>query len=162
MKNQFLTLPLLLSAFNIVAQNKDKPITYDFTGKLNEGEMKFMNDYYNWDSKEILIINFTQPRSDCHFDNHTHKTGNTKWWKDYYKKINIKNCSNIFVCPEKHKRDKTLYYDKANFLYDNFFNRKESCFGVLVLNKNGDYLQYNGHYSERQVSKFIENLKSIL
>jgi hypothetical protein len=162
MKKQLFIILCCLFTFYSFGQNDKKPINYDFTGKLNEVQMKFMMDYYNWNSKEILIINFIQPRSDCHFDNHTHNLENTKWWKDYYKKIDIKDCSNIFVCAEKHKRDKTLYYDKANFLYDNFFNRKESCYGVLVLNKNGDYLQFNGHYSEKQVSKYIENLKSIL
>ncbi|WP_191859264.1 hypothetical protein [Hanstruepera ponticola] len=162
MKKLFFLFLCFHFTYSCFTQNDKQTIEYDFTGKLNEGQMKFMNNYYNWDSKEILIINFSQPRSDCHFDNHIHKTGYTKWWKDFYEKIDIKDCSNIFVCSEKHNRDKTLFYDKANFLYDNFFSRKESCYGVLVLNKNGDYLQFNGHYTEKQVSKFKENLKSII
>lgn len=49
--------------------------------------------------------------------------------------------------------------DKDNFLLNNFLKEKKTCFGVMVLNEKGVYLQYNGHYSEKQVSSFIEKLK---
>lgn len=59
----------------------------------------------------------------------------------------------------KRKLDNISYLDDKNdFLLKNFFDRKKSCFGVLVINQDGDYIQYNGH-SERQVAKFTENLR---
>jgi hypothetical protein len=162
MKNLLFIVFILVSTYRVIAQTEDKQITYDFTGKLNEGQMSFIKDNYDWNSKDILIINFTQPRSNCHYDNHKHNKNTVKNYMEYYSDVDLKDCEVIFVCPEKHNSDSYLYYDKANFLLNNYFNRKERCFAVMVLNKNGDYLQYNGEYSKKQVSKYIENLKAIL
>ncbi len=134
-------------------KTKNKIVYFDFTGVLNKKQINFINKNYDWDSGKLLIINFTQPRSYCHFDNHKRTSQSVKWWHSFYSKINIENCSNIFVVSNGYRNK-----DKDNFLLNNFFNRKKSCFGVMVINGNGLYLQFNGHYSENQVSKFIEKL----
>lgn len=113
----------------------------------------------------MLIINFTQPLSSCHFYNNEINSTSEKFWADFYSKIDLENCSNIFVLSNgekvKKKLDNKKYFDdKDDFLLQNFFNRKKTCFGVIVISKAGYYIQYNGHYSEIQVAQFIENLKT--
>ncbi|GLB53007.1 hypothetical protein NBRC110019_20470 [Neptunitalea chrysea] len=59
----------------------------------------------------------------------------------------------------KRKMDNILYFDDVDdFLYNNFFNRKKSCHAVMVVNSSGEYLQYNGEYSENQLNSFITAL----
>lgn len=144
--------------------NNEKPILYDFIGKIDSEQLLFIKDSYNWNTEKILIINYSQPISSCHFNNNQITTESEKWWKDFYSVINTEDCLNIKVLANgeriKRKLDNIHYFDDKNeFLLDSFFARKKSCFGVLVINEQGDYIQYNGHYSERQVAKFIENLR---
>jgi hypothetical protein len=160
MNKQFFIIVFLLTTFSIKAQNEEKTIIADFTGKLSNDELIFTKQQFNWHSEKILIINYTQPRSSCHFSNHTHPK-NSSWWKKFYSKIDLQDCLNTFACSQKHNK-KHLYFDETNFLLNHFFIRKASCFAVLVINENGDYLQYNGHYYEDEVSNYIEYLKSIL
>lgn len=141
-----------------------KPITYDYADKINSAKLEFIKKNYNWKSQKVLIINYSQPISSCHFDNNKITSEGKKWWRDFYSKIDTHNCLNIEVLAEgervHRKLDNVRYFDdKYDFLLTNFFERKKSCFGVLVLNDEGYYIQYNGHYSERQVAKYIENLK---
>lgn len=145
---------------------QEKLVTCDFAGQIKDAKLAFIKNQYNW-TEDILIINYSQPLSICHFDNNTITSSTKSWWKRFYSKIDIKECKNIKVLYNgekvKKKLDNVAYFDDyANFLYLNYFSRKESCYGILVVNKNGHYLQYNGHYSEKQVSKFIDNLKNIL
>lgn len=143
---------------------KEKPITYDYANKINSAKLNFIKKNYHWTHEKILIINYSQPISSCHFDNNTITSEGKKWLRNFYSKINTDNCLNINVLANgenvKSKLDNVNYFDdKYDFLLTNFFDRKKSCFGVLVLDDQGYYIQFNGHYSERQVSKYIENLK---
>ena len=142
----------------------EKPIYYDFADKMDSEKLLFIKNNYNWNNEKILIINYKQPISSCHFDNNKITSEGKTWWKNFYSKVDTENCLNIQVLANgervKKKLDKIYYFDDENeFLLTNFFDRKKSCFGVLVINDQGDYIQYNGHYSERQVDKFIKNLK---
>ncbi len=144
---------------------KEQPVYADFTGRVDSQNLNLIKQYYHWKDEEILIINYKQPISSCHFDNNTITSKGKKWWKDFYSKINTDNTLNIQVLSNgekvKYKLDDFNFFDDKNdLLLNNFFNRKKSCFGVLVLNKDGNYFQYNGHYSERQVEVFIDSLKN--
>lgn len=149
---------------NKVDSQNEKFITYDYADKINSEKLEFIKKNYNWNSQKILILNYSQPISSCHFDNNKITSDGKKWWKNFYSKINTDDCLNIKVLANgervNNKLDNIYYFDdKDDFLLTNFFGRKKSCFGVLVINNEGYYIQYNGHYSERQVSKYIENLK---
>ena len=142
----------------------DKPITYDFADKISIENLNFIKKNYNWNNEKILIINYSQPTNSCHFNNNKITSEGKKWWIKFYSKIYTGNCLNIQVLANgervKKKLDNKKYFDDKNdFLLINFFSRKKSCFGVMVINNEGYYIQYNGHYSERQVAKYIENLK---
>ena len=150
---------------NVEADNlKEQAVNATFAGKVDSQHLNLIKQYYHWQDEEILIINYKQPISSCHFDNNTITSKGKKWWKDFYSDINTANTLNIQVLANgekvKNKLDDLNFFDDKNdLLLNNFFNRKRSCFGVLVVNKNGDYFQYNGHYSESQVGAFIENLR---
>ena len=111
-----------------------------------------------------MIINYRQPLSDCHFDNHKITSDSKKWWTEFYSKVDVDNSLNIDVFSNgekiRKKMDNRNYFDdKDDFLLNNFFDRKKSCFGIMVLNQQGQYFQFNGHYSEKQVEIFINELK---
>lgn len=174
MKKTILQIIIVISAFACTSTQEikktssnnrvEQPVDADFAGKVDGENLNLIKDYYHWEDEEILIINYKQPVSGCHFDNHKITPQSRKWWKDFYSKINTDNALNIQVLSNgekvKNKLDDTKFFDDKNdLLLNNFFGRKSSCFGVLVLNDRGEYLQFNGHYSERQVEAFIEHLK---
>jgi hypothetical protein len=146
--------------------NNEKPITYDYADKINDEQLNFIKKNYNWTNEKILILSYIQPIaiSTCNIDYKTIPESGKKWRKDFYSKINTEGCLNIQVFGSgeiiKSKLDNITYFDdKDDFLYENYFSRKKSCFGILVINNEGYYIQDNGHTSEKQVEKFIENLK---
>ncbi|WP_223551665.1 hypothetical protein [Aestuariivivens sp. NBU2969] len=97
---------------------KEKTIYYDFAGKLTAVQLFFIKNSYNWDNEKILIINYRQPISSCHFDNNKITSGGKNWWKDFYSKINTENCLNINVLANgervKKKLDNIYYFDDKN------------------------------------------------
>jgi len=146
-----------------VEKDRKEIITYHFTGKIDENQLDFIKNNYNWKTARILIVNYKQPLSSCHFNNHT-ISNKSKFWKRFYSNIDTENCKNINVMANGEKNfknidNKNIFDDKYDWLLYKFFIRKTSCFGVLVINSEGDYMQFNGHYSERQVSKYIGNLR---
>lgn len=163
LKTVFPTILLIVCSLSYGQNNlENTDLKYDFAGKLSPDELKFTKLQFDWDSEDILIVNYTQLRTDCHFDNHTHKINSGKWWRKFYSETDISNSLVVFLCSEKHEGIKGLYVDRTNFFLKHFFSRKKSCFAVLIINKNGDYLQFNGHYSEEQVSNYTQYLKSLL
>lgn len=143
---------------------KEKPIIYDYADKISNEQLTFIKKTYNWGDEKILIINYSQPINYCHFDNNKITSKSKKWWNEFYSKINTEACLNIEILANgervQQKLDNINYFDDKNdFFFTNFFIRKKSCFGVIVINNQGFYIQYNGHYSEKQVAKYIENLK---
>ena len=145
----------------------ESPIIYDYTDRIDSEKLNFIRKTYNWNNEKILILNYSQPINSCHFDNNKITSEVKKWWKDFYSKINTEDCLNIKVLANgervKNKLDNINYFDDKNdFVLTNFFDRKKSCFGVLVMNNEGYYIQYNGHYSEKQVTKYIYGIQKKL
>lgn len=148
-----------------VKTHKIKTIVFDYVGVINSEKLNFIKNNYKWKHEEILIINYSQPVKSCHFDNQVINSVTKKFWKEFYAKIDTENCLNIKVLANGKrfigKLDNMIYFDdKDDFLLKNFFERKRSCFGILTIHKNGNYLQYNGHYSERDVAQYIYDLKN--
>ncbi|TMM31160.1 hypothetical protein FDT66_04110 [Polaribacter aestuariivivens] len=148
-----------------VKTHKRKTIIYDYVGFIDIEKLNFIKKNYKWNNEEVLIINYSQPVKSCHFDNHKINSVTKKFYKEFYEKIDTENCLNIKVLANgervRRKLDNISYFDdKDDFLQTIFFERKKSCFGILVIHKNGNYLQYNGHYSERDVAQYIYDLKN--
>ena len=174
MKKNLISLLFTLLLFSCIQQKKVfvtkinpekiKNVVYDFKGKVDVEVLTFLAKNYNWNTQEILIVNYSQPIKDCHFDNNQLTKQSIKFFDDFYAKINTENSLIVKVFSNgeriRRKLDNVKYFDdKEDFLYINFFSKKRSCFGVLVIHKNGNYYQYNGHYTEKQVAKFSYNLK---
>jgi hypothetical protein len=146
----------------------EEQIIYDYADKISDEQLTFIKKAYNWNDEKILIIDYVQPIeiSPCELDYKSIPNSGKKWRKDFYSKINIEGCLNIQVFGsgeiiKESKLDNITYFDDKNdFFYKNYFSRKKSCFGILVINNDGYYIQHNGHTSARQVAKYIEKIKT--
>ncbi|MCB0472270.1 MAG: hypothetical protein KDC56_04320, partial [Flavobacteriaceae bacterium] len=154
------------STTNNVKQNDtDSPIYYDYAGKIENEALEFIRNAYNWNTEKILIIRYLQPISisPCKFNYDYIPDSGKEWREAFFENINTEDCKNIEVLANGEKAkslDNVVYFDDKNdFLFDKFFSRKKSCFGVMVINNKGYYIQHNGHYSAEQVGKYIENLR---
>ena len=132
-------------------------------GNLTEIQLNFIKENYNWNSEDIIIVNFRQPRANCFYDNYKDLNNSVSWWNSFYSIINLKNTLNIFVYSNKKAAlnvidSKTHFEDKNNFFLNTFFYDGRECYGLLVINKLGYYKQINGEYSENEVTNFIELL----
>jgi hypothetical protein len=139
--------------------NKEK----NSNGKLTEIQLNFVKENYNWNTEDIIIVNFRQPRTNCSYDNYINLNNSVSWWNSFYSKINLKNTLNIFVYSNKKAAlnvidSKTHFEDKNNFFLNIFFSDVRECYGLLVINKLGYYKKINGEYSENEVTNFIESL----
>ena len=165
--------PLLhLALFLLIIQSCSKNITgtahttnttatYDFKDYMTQEQVSFLKDAYPWDKQNLLIINYRQPINYCHFDNHKITNQSKKWWANFYSKIATENCTTIHVYASgklvKSQLDGLAYFDdRVDFLFKNFFTRLQSCFGLMVVREDGHYIQFNGHYSENQINKFVD------
>ena len=54
---------------NKVDNQNEKPITYDYADKIDSEKLGFIKKNYNWNNEKVLILNYSQPISSCHFDN---------------------------------------------------------------------------------------------
>jgi hypothetical protein len=134
--------------------------------KLTETELKFVTENYNWNSKEFIIVNFRMPKSNCHYNNYANLKKSTEWWTKYYSKINLDNVHNIFVYSDNKKAKKIIdskkhFADSNSFFLNKFFNQDKTCYGILVIKKNGEFQKKSGEYTEENVIELINNLKSI-
>lgn len=140
------------------------PEAKNYNRKLTESQLKFIKENYNWNGENILIINFVQPKRNCFYDNYEHMNTSVNWWAKYYAKIDLTNITNIFVYSDKFAAkevidSKTHFEDKENFLLKNFFLNGSECYGVLIINKMGDYQKEDGEYSQKTVERDILKLK---
>lgn len=135
-------------------------------GKLTEIQLNFVKENYNWNSEDIIIVNFRQPKTNCFYDNYKNINNSVSWWKSFYSKMNLKNTLNIFVYSDKHAAknvidSKAHFEDKNNFFLNIFFFSENECYGLLIINKLGYYQQKNGEYSEYDVTSSIESIKNM-
>jgi hypothetical protein len=133
------------------------------SGKLDSIEIDFLKKNYNWNTEDILILNFNQPTKNCHYDNYTDLNGSIKWWKSYYKKINLVGVANRFVYSDNRANNiidrQTIFMDKDNKLLETFFDKYPYCHGVLVVNQYGAYELKGSEYLEKDIESYLEKLQ---
>jgi len=132
--------------------------------KITETELKFVKENYKWNSEEFIIINFRQPKSSCHYDNYKNLKKSSEWWIKYYLEMELINVRNIFVYSDKEKAKKIIdrknHFDDMNSLFLNkFFSKDKTCYGILIINKNGDFQKKAGEYTHENIMELINNLK---
>jgi len=153
MKKQLMLLLLVISLFSF---NKPEIQTDE---KLSEEQLIFIKENYNWNSEDLIIVNFRQPQSSCHYDNYKNLKQSSDWWNDYYSKMKLNNIRNIFVYSDSNKAtgiidSKNHFSDVNNFFLENFFTEEQNCYGILVFNKNGDFQKKSGEYTQDDIVEF--------
>ena len=157
-KSYFILLICFACSYTTTAQRY-------YSGVFPEEQLDFIKSNYAWNEEEFLIINYKYPISTCHYNQYRNPDNAKAWWEDYYENLKLGDqVHNIFVYAEKDKMayiiDKKKYFpDYADFLLDKLFSVKEACYGLLIVDKEGDYYQKIGEYSKDDVSFFINLLR---
>ena len=151
---------VMLLTLNLKAQTFNQ-----ISGKIDEEQLKFLKENYNWNDENIVVINFLQPISNCHYDAYENLSNPSKWWTNFYSKIDLTNVANRFVYSDANAArriiDSKIYFgDVKNFILNNFFSKEPQCHGVLVINNFGFYEMLSREYSEKEVTFFIKILKN--
>ncbi|MEP2238054.1 MAG: hypothetical protein ABJI22_06810 [Maribacter sp.] len=132
--------------------------------KLTEVELNFIKENYNWKAEGLLIVNFRQPKSSCHYDNYKNLKNSLKWWSEFYSKMDIENIRNIYVYSEGLKAKKILdsenhFPDTNDFFLNLAFSKDKTCYGVLVVNEKGEFRTKVGEYMNKDIEEFISRLE---
>lgn len=53
---------------------------------------------------------------------------------------------------------KKHFEDKNHYLLDNFFSKDKSCYGIMIINEQGEYQQKNGEYFQSDIVSFVNKL----
>ena len=157
---KFVLVLVMLLTLNLKAQTVKQIL-----GKIDEEKLKFIKENYNWNEENIIVINFLQPISNCHYDAYENLSIPSKWWTNFYSKIDLTNVANRFVYSDANAArriiDSKIYLtDEKNFILNNFFSKEPYCHGVLVINNFGFYEMLSREYSIKEVIYFIKILKN--
>jgi len=103
---------------------------FGFSGKIDKESLSFIKENYLWNNEKILIINFRQPKSYCHFNNSFINNQSLNFQKRFYSKINTNDCLIINVLSNKKNIRKKLmqkkhYIDKNKYFLNNFLIEKD-------------------------------------
>jgi hypothetical protein len=154
MKNIILLLTILFSIS-----------VYSQEFKVEKEQLDAIKELYKWNNEKFLVVNFTQPKYNCHYNNYQHLDNKKKWLDDnVYKNVDMTNCKSIYVFSDKQAAkkiiDNVIYFeDYYNYFLNNFFNIKERCYGLLIINQDGSYNNLVGEYSKKDVEIMLEALK---
>ncbi|MCB0445677.1 MAG: hypothetical protein R2812_08425 [Gelidibacter sp.] len=159
MKKVFLLLILTIGLLSFSSPKNEIP-----NGKLTDAQLEYVKKIYNWNSEELLIVNFKQPERRCHYNNYQHFKESEKWWDAYYSKIELTNVRNIFVYSDSKKAKEIIdskkhFADMDSFFLNNFFSKEKTCDGIVIINKNGDYQKKAGEYTLIDIAQLINKLK---
>ncbi|MFY8065242.1 MAG: hypothetical protein ACOVNM_02000 [Flavobacterium sp.] len=119
---------------------------------------------YNWSNEKVLIVNYYFPRKECHYNQYDDLKKGKIWFEDnIYKKINLSNAKNIFVYSDKIKArkiidSKTCFEDFDNYFLKNFFKIKDNCFGIIIINDEGEFSFKIGEFSSDDVILLLKNV----
>lgn len=159
---QYFTLILFLSVLNLTF-SQDKNVQ---SGQLNSKQFEFVNKAFKWGTKEFLIINYTHSKENCSYDVGANIGKNTSinWWEKFYKTLDTTNIANRFVYADKLAAEKiinehTHFLDNLNFVFNTFLSKYRNCYGVVVINKNGNYFVKGSEYTFEDILSFIDSLK---
>lgn len=148
----------IVSSANLMAQNNK----YEFNGVLTSSEIQIIKKRFNWDTEKTLVVNFRQPLDYCHYNQYINVKLST-WFEDYFSEMKLSDSRIVYVYSEaklarKRIDNKDYFADENNFLFNKFFNKRKSCYAILIIRSNGEYQQKNGEYSPKDILRMIQNM----
>lgn len=136
------------------------------SGQLDANQIQILRENYSWNiENKLIILNFIQPKKNCHYNNYENLNQPSSWWKEFYSKIDTTSAENKFVYSDSIAAKKVIdgkshFSDPNNFLLNNFFQNMPFCYGVIIINTQGFYKLKGSEYSSSEVSKFLQDLNN--
>lgn len=155
MKKQLLIIILF---FSLVLQAQILP-------KLPEEQISAIKYEYNWQDEKYLIVNYRFLAKDCSYNNYADLEKTYNWFNEtIYSSLDNSLFRNVFVYADKLAAKEILdnennYADVGHYFLKNFFNQKNNCYSVLVINKAGKYKIILGEYSKQDIVNLLDALK---
>jgi hypothetical protein len=132
---------------------------------LPKNQLISIKNEYDWKKEDYIIINYRMPIQNCPYDSYSNLDKTALWLqKSVYGRVTVENYRNIFVYADKLAAKKILdfkthYDDIGHYFLKTFFDIKGSCYGVLVINKEGKYNYIIGEYSHIDIHNLVDSLK---
>ena len=120
---------------------------------------------YNWKNESYLIVNYRFPKDYCPYENYGELDKSYAYLNSkVYSKLDLKSHRNVFVYADKLAAksilDKKIHYDDVGLYFlKKLLDIKGSCYGVLIINKNGEYNYILGEYSSKDIQNLTDSLK---
>lgn len=131
---------------------------------IPKDQLKAIERTYNWDEEQFLIINYRQPQNFCEYNNYDNLSNTANWFnKNVFSKLDVSKSRVIYVYDDKPNAVKILDYkthydDVGHYFLKHFFNIKGFCYGLLVVNKKGEYLVELGEYNDKNIASMMNQL----
>lgn len=149
-------------------------LRYDSAGKITSEQLTYLRDNYDWNTGDILIINYTLPENSCTITypkpvepEARFKRART-WWDPFYESIETYDSRTLHLeASERYatwfsRYSKQYYWDKDGYVIEKLFRNASGCEAVFVVNRLGQFYQQNEHYTVEQVAFYVAKLKNSL
>jgi hypothetical protein len=139
--------------------------TFSQEKKISRDQMNSIKLEYNWKNENYLIVNYRFLAKDCSYDNYGELKKTYNWFNEsIYTKLDATLFRSIFVYADKLAAKEILdnkdnYDDEGHYFLNKFFYKKNNCYGVLVINKAGNYKLILDEYSKKDIENMFDALK---
>ncbi len=159
-----ITMCLLSSCGATVSTENAKGNTTNNSRKVSLQEIEIIRSYFNFNKEDLLVIAAIQPRNRCHYNQYENLKSSTDWIFNLVNNARVSNAKRVLIILEKQTRDnlidgKRIFNDPNNFILNTLFSSSDGCYGVVVLNKSGEYLIKNGEFVEKDIVIMANKLK---
>ncbi|MBT8245328.1 MAG: hypothetical protein HKP48_09885 [Winogradskyella sp.] len=129
-------------------------------GQIDINKIEFFRKNYQWNKEYFFVVSFRQPKSRCYYDNFRNLGKTESAILKFGESVEEKSIRNIFVSSDEKRVKsyldfKTTYSDVENLVLNTFFEKVESCFGLVVINRKGQYMSLAGEYVTKDIDNFI-------
>ena len=138
--------------------------TFSQENKIPKEKLETLKRFYNWNDEKLLIVNFYLPKNSCHYNQYNDLKSGKKWIENnIYKNIELNNIKNIFIYSESQEAKSIIdniscFFDYENYFLNTFFNVKNHCYGIVVINENGNFIHKLGEFSKYDVKRLINKV----
>ena len=153
---------LVFLSFSLVSFKSDDGKIHK--GQIDEKAINFLKENYDWNKEDFLVISFRQPKYKCHYDNYKNLTKTNRAVTKFSESIEEISVRNILISSDAKKvksyvDSKNNYIDFKDFILTTFFKKDKSCYGLVVINKEGRYMSLAGEFLTKDIDSFIYLLK---